>query len=153
MFLSEQEIQLAQEFGHTPLEIRAITDVYKIIDRFSDMEAEDIDNLIIEDRSWNSEKRKVGFIYSEIPYRLAIKVKDIISSHGDVAKFFSPGAQNKYLKSFILNFIRDREQPSDYLFSGIIIGRGRKRAPEDILEDKTRSYEVEMYEYSEEGAA
>lgn len=152
MSLTDEEIRLAKEFGQTPLEIRAILQVYEAISRFAGYSIHNVKDTIVEERYYFFKGNTAipRFNYSYIPMALEAKVCEIIGATNDLKKYFSPQGRDQYLKGFVLKFIRLRLQPSAFLFHGILIPRCMKNNPAEIGEDHTAGQPIAVSTYQED---
>ena len=121
-----------------PKEIEAISLVYDTVSRFAGFSIKKVDEAIEEISGLENGKRVND--YKELPVALTSKVKQLIKNYGNVNRFFSPYKKERNFLKFCESFYKERLQPRDFYFQGVITFRHLKW---NVRNDTT--YQTEYY--------
>lgn len=148
MKLSQEKIiEISNQTGIKPEYVQSIETVYDIFCRFAGYTVEQVDRLVVESPMYVGRERKNN--YKNLPISLTNKVKEIISTRGDISKIFSPYLKEKNFIQFLKKFYAQRLQPKDFYFSGVLTYIELKW---NIEEDKTYDIKITSYQEMEEAA-
>jgi hypothetical protein len=121
---NKKTLDYSRRYSITPLGMTYILEVYESIKRFIGMDSVDIHNCITEEYYAYDLSKAPKYHYEELPADLVRMLNGIIAKNESIEKFFR-NKDNEH--KFIIGFIKNKLQPRDYLFRGVITNRGHQR--------------------------
>lgn len=120
----QKTLEYSKRYSVSPLGMTYIIEVYESLKRFIGMNTVDIYNCITEEYYAYDLSKPPKYHYEELPADLVKMLNGIIAKNETIERFFRT-KDNEH--RFILGFIKNKLQPKDYLFKGILTMRGHQR--------------------------
>lgn len=141
--LTQKDITFAQKYSVNPLGMRGILEVYESLSRFIGLGIRELEYVVTEEAYHHNYTKAPKYTYSELPFDLSRMLRGIMDRYGSVESYLrEPNSEH----NFIQVFIKNRYQPKDFLFEGVLTPRHMKRG-----EFTDNTFTVEVTEYG--GAA
>ena len=139
MEFSKLEIDLAYEFGITPLQVRGFIDVFRFIDRFSFVKSKDeLSQLCMEIAGVKNKKRH--YTYTNIPEMLKNTITMFLDKGKSVGSFYCTLRLEKNIKTFIKECLIKKIQPKEFYAEGIITYKELMKEPKTDMTSEEHTY-------------
>ena len=128
MEFSKLEIDLANEFKLSPMQIRGFIDAFNFINRFSFVKSKDeLNQLCMEIAGVKDKKRH--YTYTNIPEIFKKTIGMFLEKGKSVGSFYCTLRLEKNIKTFIKECLNKKIQPREFYTEGIITYKELMREP------------------------
>ena len=128
MEFSNLEIDLANEFKLSPMQIRGFIDAFNFTNRFSFVKSKDeLSQLCMEIAGVKDKKRH--YTYTNIPEMLKKTIGMFLEKGKSVGSFYCTLRLEKNIKIFIKECLNKKIQPREFYAEGIITYKELMREP------------------------